>query len=234
MLREHVRRYLFPGEPVPALRIAKQPYGVLPVVAGGFVPDPADPIEAGLVTVLDKLRIFWEQSLPAVPRLGRTADLDADLTDLLQTTPVTAAVRYRTVLGPLTVSSTVGLDRHAVAQQYISSMLGVHLGVPPPTVWNEFALHPGHQRLDASLVDPSASAALAQIATVARTSASYDAMKVREDQATSLLEALSVYAAARELHRADLATINAFRLASGQIDALPPVGVLPLAEVCGE
>ena len=37
-----------------------------------------------------KLRLFWEQAIPTVPRLGRTTDLDADLDGLLQTTPLTA------------------------------------------------------------------------------------------------------------------------------------------------
>ena len=230
LVRDHVRRHLFPGGPLPALRIGRQPYGVLPVIAGGVTPHPDDAFEAGLIGVLAKLRIFWERAVPTVARLGRRTDLDADLTDVLQTTPVGATIRYRTVLGPLTVSSTIGLDRHAVSQQYVTSMLGVHLGVPPPTTWNEFTLHPGHQRLDAPLVDPVSNAALAEIAGLARTSGSYDLLKAREDRIATVLEALALHAAARELHRADLATIDRFRLASGQITALPEIGVLPPAE----
>lgn len=230
LLRDHVRRHLFPGGPFPALRVARQPYGVLPVLAGGFTPDPADELEAGLVAALAKLRIFWERAVPSVPRLGRTADLDADLTELLHTTPLTAALRYRTVLGPLTVSSTVGLDRHAVAQQYITSMLGVHLGVPPPTVWNEFALHPGHQHLDVPLADAESNAGLAGLAALARTSGSHDAVKAREEESRSLLDVLAVHAVARELHRADLRVVDDFRVASGQLETRPPVGVLPMTE----
>jgi hypothetical protein len=231
-LREHVRRHLFPGGPFPALRIASQPYGVLPVVARSFTPSP-EPLEVGLVAVLAKLRRFWEQAEPSVPRLGRTGDLDADLTTLLHTTPLTAAVRYRTVLGPLTVSSTKGLDRHAVAQQYITSMVGVYLGVPPPTVWNEFTAHPGHQPLSVPLTGPSTSGYLAQLAGLARTSGSYDVLKAHEGDAVTLLEALAGYATARELHRADLRTIDRYRLASGQLTALPAVGVLPPEEYVG-
>jgi hypothetical protein len=230
LLRDHVRQHLYPGGPFPALRVARQPYGVLPVLAGGFAPDPADALEAGLTAVLAKLRIFWQRAVPAVPRLGRTADLDADLTELLQTTPLTAALRYRTVLGPLTVSATVGLDRHAVAQQYITSMLGVHLGVPPPTVWNEFALHPGHEHLDVPLADAESNAGLAELVALARTSGRYDPLKAREEDSRSLLDALAVHAVARELHRADLRVVDDFRVASGQLAARPPVGVLPLAE----
>jgi hypothetical protein len=232
-LREHVRRHLFPGGPFPALRIARQPYGVLPVVARTRAWLPTEPFESGLTGVLAKLRIFWQQALAKVPRLGRTTDLDADLTALLQTTPLSAAVRFRTVLGPLTVSSTSGLDRHAVAQQYITSMVGVHLGVPPPTVANEFTVHPGHEHLTAPLADSSSSVQLGQLAALARSSASYDVMKAREDVAVTLLDALAVHAAERELHRADMRTIDRYRLASGQIAALPDVGVLPLSEYVG-
>ena len=42
-VRDHVRRYLFPGGPYPALRIGKQPYGVLPVVAPGRFTSPPRP-----------------------------------------------------------------------------------------------------------------------------------------------------------------------------------------------
>jgi hypothetical protein len=233
LLRDHVRSFLLPGGPFPALRIARQPYGVLPVVSRAFAPSPQEPIEAGLIAVLGKLRIFWERALATVPRLGRTADLDADLTALLQTTPLTTALRYRTVLGPLTVSSTQGLDRHAVAQQYITSMVAVHLGVPPPTSAHEFTAHPGHERLTAPLVGPSSNAYLGQIADLARTSGSYDVIKAREDVPTTLLEALASYATERELHRADLRTIDQYRLASGQISTLPEVGVLRPAEYVG-
>ena len=44
---------------------------------------------------------------------------------------------------------------------------------------------------------------------------------------------MALYAAERELHRADLATINGFRVASGQLDALPELGVLPWDEYVG-
>ncbi|HEU4330084.1 MAG TPA: hypothetical protein VFR40_03145, partial [Lapillicoccus sp.] len=163
----------------------------------------------------------------------RSTDLDADLDELLQTTPLTASVRFRTVLGPLTVSSTEGLDRHAVAQQYISSMLGVHLGVPPPTPWNEYALHPGHQPLDRPLVGDDLPSRLAQIADLARTSGTFDRLRAHEDEVATLLEAMALYAAERELHRADLALINRFRVSSGQLDAMPAVGALPWAEYVG-
>ena len=44
---------------------------------------------------------------------------------------------------------------------------------------------------------------------------------------------MALYAAERELHRADLATINGFRVTSGQIPSLPDLGVLPWDEYVG-
>jgi hypothetical protein len=233
LVRDHVRRHLVPGGPFPALRIARQPYGVLPVVTRGFTPGPQEPVEAGLVAVLAKLRLFWEQAAARVPRLGRSIDLDTDLTALLHTTPLTSAVRFRSILGPLTVSATRGLDRHAVAQQYITSMVGRYLGIPPPTMANELTAHPGHERLDVPLVGPSSTVYLGRLAHTARTSGSHDAMKALEDSAMALLDALAAHATERELHRADMRTIDQFRLASGQITALPEVGVLPPEEYVG-
>ncbi|HEU5000269.1 MAG TPA: hypothetical protein VFT68_15105, partial [Lapillicoccus sp.] len=53
-LRDHVREFLHPGGPFPAVRVSRQPYGVLPVVARGFEPDRGLP--AQLVDLLAKLR----------------------------------------------------------------------------------------------------------------------------------------------------------------------------------
>ena len=194
-LRDHVREHLFPGGPFTALRVSRQPYGVLPVVARGFEPDPADPVEADLLGILEKLRIFWEQAVPRVPRLGRTPDLDADLDELLQTTPLAAAVRFRTVLGPLTVSldGRAGPARRgaAVHQQHAR----VHLGVPPPTPWNEFALHPGHQPLDRPFVADATAARLAEVAGAGSDQRHLRGTQGPEDEVVTLLEAMALYAA---------------------------------------
>jgi hypothetical protein len=233
MLRDHVRSHLFPGGPLPALRIARQPYGVLPVVSQTFAAQPGQPVEAGLATVLALLRHFWERAVATVPRLGHSADLDADLAAVLHTTPLTSAVRFRSVLGPLTVSATRGLDRHAVAQQYITSMIAKYLDVSPPTMAHEVTAHPGHERLDVPLAGPSSPAFLGQLAAAVRAGGSHDAIKALESSAAAVMDILAVLAVERELHRADLRIINGYRLSSGQVDALPAIGVLPSAEYVG-
>jgi hypothetical protein len=73
---------------------------------------------------------------------------------------------------------------------------------------------------------------LTEIATLARTNGSYDAIKARED-AKTLLEALVAHATARELHRADMRTIDRHRLTTGVISSLPEVGVMGASEYVG-
>ena len=68
--------------------------------------------------------------------------------------------------------------------------------------------------------------------SLARTSGTYDAIKARED-AKTLLEALVAHATARELHRADVITIDKHLLATGAIKALPVVSLMQASEYIG-
>lgn len=214
-VREHVRRHLFPGGPYPALRIGRQPYGVLPVVAPGRFTPTAGSLEGELATQLRRLRVHWTAAVPRAPRLGRTADLDADLTAVLQTTPLAATLRFRHVVGPLTVNATRGLERHAAAQEQLTGLVGAQLAWPQrPFIAGTTAQAADHP-LRVPLVDPVAAAPgaalsrnyLREIAQLARTSGTYEAIKARED-ADTLLEALVAHAVGRELHRADLRVID--------------------------
>jgi hypothetical protein len=92
-VREHVRAHLCPGGPYPALRIGKQPYGVLPVVAPQRFAGTDARFENELAGVLARLRVLWNAAVPRAPHLGRSNDLDADLAALLQTTPQSASLR---------------------------------------------------------------------------------------------------------------------------------------------
>lgn len=100
-LREFARRYLRPGGPLPAFRIDKQPYGVLPVVAPGYQPEAGAPaaIARGVHKVVNALRPRWKLSSQKVPRL-----LDGDLrtaTALLQTGPWSRALNVRGIDDPM-------------------------------------------------------------------------------------------------------------------------------------
>jgi hypothetical protein len=240
-LRDHVRQHVFAGGPYTAVRIGKQPYGVLPVIAPTRFSALADAtFEAGLAKWLGKLRPFWERGTGRVPHLGSSSDLDADLTAVLQTTPQSQTFRYRSVLGALAVNATTGLARHAVAQEQITELVGTHLQWPKRPDIAGFTTHPTDRPLRVPLVEPKAIVPgaplsvnyLQEIATLARTSGTYDAIKARED-AKTLLEALVAHATARELHRADIATIDRHRLATGVIKALPVVSLMQASEYVG-
>jgi hypothetical protein len=240
-LRDHVRQYVFAGGPYTAIRIGKQPYGILPVVAPGRFTSRADAgFEAGLAKWLGKLRPFWQAGTSRVPHLGMSSDLDADLTAVLQMTPQSRTYRYRSILGALAVNATTGLARHAAAQEQITQLVGTHLAWPQRPDIAGFTTHPTDRPLRVPLVDPKPIVPgaplspnyLQEIATLARTSGTYEAIKARED-AKTLLEALVAHATARELHRADIITIDKHRLASGAIETLPAASVMQASEYVG-
>jgi hypothetical protein len=238
-VRAHVVAHLFAGGPFPALRIGRQPYGILPVIAPRAF-TPADGFEGHLNDLLAKLRPHWESAVPRVPHLGRSGDLDADLTNVLQTTPAAATLRYRNVLGPLVLNATRGLEPHALTQERIGELLGAQLGWPARPFIGSTTANPTDHPLRVPLVDPTqadpgaplAKNYLSEIAVLARTSGTYEAIKARED-ADTLLEALVAHAVARELHRADVMVIDDHLLGLGHITERPTISVDLTDELIG-
>jgi len=81
-LRRHFIDYVHGRGPLSALRVNRQPYGVLPALSLDLweaVSPARDPFESHLLGMLRKLRNFWRNSLPGVPRIGHTGDIDQDL-----------------------------------------------------------------------------------------------------------------------------------------------------------
>jgi hypothetical protein len=242
LVREHVRRHLVPGGPLPAIRIGRQPYGILPVVAPGrFEPEVSgDRLEIELAARLQRLRTLWNAAVAGVPRLGASANLDADLTALLQMTPLAATLRFRHVVGPLTVNATTGLEHHAASQQRMTDLLGIHVQWPHRPILSGITAYPVARPLRVPLVDvvplvPGAMLSrnyLSEIAAIARTSGTYEAVKAREDAAT-LLEALVAHAVGRELHRADLAVIDQRLAQMPNPPVRPAISVHQDAELIG-
>jgi len=239
-IREHVRRHLFPAGPFCALRIGRQPYGILPVVAPRRFTPAAGGFEGELAGQLRKLRTHWEAGVSRAPHLARTADLDADLAALLQTTPLAASLRFRHVVGPLTVDATTGLERHAATQERVTEMLGAQLAWPRrPFIAGTTAQAADHP-LRVPLVDSAPLAPgvglsrnyLREIAQLARTSGTYEAIHARED-ADTLLEALVAHAVGRELHRADLKVIDLHLVRLGRTAQLEPISVSQTTEFVG-
>ncbi|MDI1476303.1 hypothetical protein [Polyangium sp. y55x31] len=104
-VRRHVLDWVRPGGPLPALRVANQPYGLLPILHTAAYTereDGAGPVAlgAGTVAFLQRLRTqLWEPSIASVPR---------------------AADR----LGPETAVRILGMGAHAHAY-YARSLLGM-------------------------------------------------------------------------------------------------------------
>ena len=86
--------------PLPAIRIGQQPYGILPTSAINTLwqTQAGDTFEGGLLPMLRKLRAAWWSSVPQVPRVPGSADLDQSLRDVLGLSPVSIGLRVRSVL----------------------------------------------------------------------------------------------------------------------------------------
>jgi hypothetical protein len=208
--RDHVVRWLYPGGPFAPLRVARQPYGVLPVVAPGrFVPERPDGFEAKFYRLLEKARPLWDDAARRVPRMGKTGDPDTDLLALLQRSPLAMLARFRRVLGPSAVANTTGMDDHARAQAWIWSMWALHFGWPERPRLAEFVADPKDHPLPVPWVQaisleegqPLEPNYLRSVAATAR-SAGGRATLNDEVDADTLLHALVAHAAVEELDRA--------------------------------
>lgn len=93
--------------PQPVLRIGEQPYGLLPVLPGGWTPADEEPPVVPLAAFLNTtLRPIWRASVAAVPRVSDepvTGDPDAPqdnpLLTVLAMQPRSISFRGRSVLG---------------------------------------------------------------------------------------------------------------------------------------
>ncbi|MBK8458912.1 MAG: hypothetical protein IPL43_00755 [Micropruina sp.] len=80
--RDHARQFVRPGGPLPALRVGRQPYGLLPVTSlGRFAGDARENrLRRILVGLLEDA---WRPVIGRAPRVGR-GDVAADLVDVLR------------------------------------------------------------------------------------------------------------------------------------------------------
>lgn len=134
-LRRYAVSYLRPAGPLPLLRVGKQPYGILPVVSKGFVPDSPGPIrllrdsqavvEGNIAKVLNILRPLWELASASVPLL-KDGNVDK-AKDILQTSPWSQAAFYRNA-DLLCLNSPVVFDVSGVQQPLRGQLIGQVLG----------------------------------------------------------------------------------------------------------
>jgi hypothetical protein len=97
----HFVSWVVPRGPVPALRVGRVPYGVLPVTSlERWQPaDAAPAIERQMAKLLLQLRGTWLAAAAQAPHIGRGADADQDLLDILSMDASARQVRVRRVIG---------------------------------------------------------------------------------------------------------------------------------------
>lgn len=102
-LRAWAVRYLRASGPLSALRVGKQPYGILPITARNYVPPANSPLERELTQAVQWFRNFWDTAIPRVPTLH---DPSAEnLHQVLAMQPWATAKRYWEVAGPATIAN---------------------------------------------------------------------------------------------------------------------------------
>jgi hypothetical protein len=104
--------------PLPAFRVGSTPYGV--VVTSSLTRwvqrNQRGLMQVTLPTELRRLREFWRRTEAGIAQVGRTADPDRDLLDVLEMDASAREVRVRTVLGPnasLNMGAFLGLNWNA-------------------------------------------------------------------------------------------------------------------------
>lgn len=118
--RDFFVQYVRGAGPLPALRIGKQPYGVLPVTslnhwATGAGQEVALHRDSVTKDVLLRLRNQWRQNLTQVPRVGRSDNPDKDFAEILSLDGISSSYAIRHLLGEVTLSSI--LSCHSKADQ---------------------------------------------------------------------------------------------------------------------
>ncbi len=94
--REYFVRHVRARGPIPALRVGRQPYGLLPVTSLNRWVGP----RKDLVDEIRILREVWRKSLTNVARAGRTGDGELNLVETLGLEPISSSYSWRWARGP--------------------------------------------------------------------------------------------------------------------------------------
>jgi hypothetical protein len=108
--RRHCIDHVRPFGPLPALRVGRQPYGVLPVTPLVAAPSAVPPVSAApaddarerwlAATLKSLLERLWHPRVPDIPRVGRSDDPAQDLAAVLKSDGISTGYRLRHLLGP--------------------------------------------------------------------------------------------------------------------------------------
>jgi hypothetical protein len=109
-IRNHFIDYVRANGPLPALRIGRQPYGILPVTSlnawkSQSRQESQSVRDVALRDFLLRLRDLWRRNIPEVPRLGRSEELDQekgidkDLVEVLSMDGLSSSYSIRQLIG---------------------------------------------------------------------------------------------------------------------------------------
>ncbi|MFF7725517.1 hypothetical protein [Streptomyces sp. NPDC008001] len=136
-VRAHAVAHVRGRGPLPALRVGRQPYGILPVTSHGtsWPPDAEGGAAVGaLAELLGRIRPLWQEGARSVPTVT-SGDIEKDLPDILGQTPVSRTLRVRFVLtgsptSPLPYRGIAG-SGNITAQEALARATDALLGLPP-------------------------------------------------------------------------------------------------------
>lgn len=103
--RRHFIDYVRASGPLPAVRIGKQPYGILPVTSLNAWQPPAGQQsqytrDVALRDFLLRLRDLWRHNYPDIPRLGRRdGNIEQDLAEVLSMDGLSSSYTIRHLMG---------------------------------------------------------------------------------------------------------------------------------------
>ena len=121
-LRAWCVRYLRPSGPLSALRVGKQPYGILPITARGYVPHANAPLEREVAQAATWFRSNFEWVQHKVPTLQDPSS--ESLHQVLAMQPWSVAKNYWQVMGPAAAKNFPELQTHATWQsQFMAASL---------------------------------------------------------------------------------------------------------------
>lgn len=103
-VRGHFIDYVRAAGPLPALRVGKQPYGILPATSLNFWKPKTGQEQQyardiALKDFLIKLRELWRRNLSQVPRVGRGENPDQDFADIFSLDGVSSGYAIRHLVG---------------------------------------------------------------------------------------------------------------------------------------
>jgi hypothetical protein len=134
LLRRHGTDAVRGLGPLPAIRLGKQPYGILPVTSttDGYAGDGSF-VEDGLWGFLQRIRPLWQGAAAALATVA-DADLETALPRILGTLPVSTGVRVRSVTSNGPGMKTIGInvvEQQTAAQALADQLCSLLMEVDP-------------------------------------------------------------------------------------------------------